>query len=181
MAKGDAKPNTTELFSSRGAAYEWLKQEGYKVAKGTFYGDCKNGKLPLNKDGTLSRHKVSLYAQTKDVATEQVLSLSAQKEQLTVEKLQEEVNKAKREARKDDDRWLYRDEAYAQMAAFFGTLVDSLNHHFLTGMDEMVDTLDGNISLKEQGYELAEEIIGRACNEVCAMGQINRVLVKSTQ
>lgn len=181
MARGDKKANTTELFTSRGAALNWLQSEGYKVSRGTFYTHCKDGTLPVNADGTLSRHKVSLYAQTKDAATSQVLSLTAEKEQLTVQKLRLEVEQKEREARKDDDRWLYRDEAYAQMAALLGTLVDSLNHHFLVGMDELVDTLDGNISLKEQGYELAEEIIGRACNELCAMGQINRVLVKTTQ
>ena len=181
MARGDAKPNTTELFSSRMAALTWLRSEGYKVAKGTFYGDCANGKLATNKDGTLSRHKVQLYAQSRDAATEQNLTLSTRKEQLTVDKLQLDVDKGNREARKDNDRWLYRDEAYAQMAALLGTLTDSLHHHFLVGMDEIVDTLDGNISLKEQGYELAEEIIGRACNEVCAMGSINRVLTKTAQ
>jgi hypothetical protein len=181
MARGDKKQNTMELFTSRGAALNWLHSEGYKVSRGTFYTDCANGRVSVNKDGTLSRHQVSLYAQTKDAATEQVLSLTATKEELTVKKLRLEVEQKEREARKDDNRWLYRDEAYAQMAALLGSLVDSLNHHFLVGMDELVDTLDGNLSLKEQGYELAEEIIGRACNELCSMGQINRVLVKTTQ
>jgi hypothetical protein len=175
------QPDVSATFKTRNAAYEWLKAEGYKITHTAFYNDCKSGVIGVNKDGSVSRHKVALYAQTKDAGVVQVLSLTAKKEELTVEKLQLEVDQKKREARKDDDRWLYRDEAYAQMAAFFGTLIESLNHHFMVAMDEMVDTLDGNISLKEQGYELAEDIIGRACNEVCAMGQINRVLVKGPQ
>ena len=176
MAKKQAEKEDT--FTHRQAAWNWLRENGHKVGKSTFYQACGNGFPSLRPDGSVPRHEVIRFAQTLDKSTVADPGFPVQKEKLQLQNLQLDIDKKIREARKDDDRWLYRDEAYAQMAAFFGTLVDSLNHHFLTGMDEMVDTMDGNISLKEQGYELAEEIIGRACNEVCAMGQINRVLVK---
>lgn len=176
MAK--IKSQTVEKFRHRQAAFDWLLENGHKLGKSTFYQACKDGFPALNSDGAISKQEVILYSRTLDKSTFAPVGVAAKKEELEVRKLELDVKKKENELRKDDDRWLYRDEAYAQMAALFGTLVESLNHHFLIGMDELVDTLDGNSSLKEQGYELAEEIIGRACNEVCAMGRINRVLVK---
>ncbi|HIJ94820.1 MAG TPA: hypothetical protein HPP94_03595 [Desulfuromonadales bacterium] len=175
------KPLISDTFKHRQAAFNWLLESGFRIGKATFYGHCLAGFPAVNQDGTVSKQEVINYSRTIDKSAFAPVGVAAKKEELEIRKLELAVEKSERELRRDDDRWLYRDEAYAQMAAFLGTLLEAIKHHFLVGMEEIVDAVDGNISLKEQGYELAEEIIGRACNETLALGQINRVLVKSPQ
>jgi hypothetical protein len=177
MAK--IKPQMVDNFQHRQAAFNWLKENGHSISKGAFYGHFKDSRISLNSDGSVSRLDVKRYAQSLDRSTLATPGYVVQKEGLEIRKLTLAVEKAEKEARKDDDRWLYRDDAYAQMAALLGTLVDSIEHHFLVGINEIVDSVDGNLSLKEQGFMVCEEILGRARNEVFSLGQINRVLVKS--
>lgn len=172
------KVQAVDNFQHRQAAFSWLMDHGYKVAKSTFYAACADGFPALNSDGSLSRKEIIRYGSSLDKSTLATPGFADKKEQLEIRKLELDVKKKENDLRKDDDRWLYREEAYAQMAAFFGTLLESIEHHLLVGIDEIVDSVDGNLSLKEQGFMICEEILGRARNEVFSLGQINRVLIK---
>ena len=179
MAKNKpVKTPISDPFHNRKQAHEWLKDHGHKVASATFYAACANGFPSVAADGSVPRADVIRYSKTLDKTSVLNSDFAEQKEKLQLRSLELDVAKKEREARKDDELWLYRNEAYAQMAAFLGTLIENVEHQFQINMDEIIESVDGNLALREQGYMVCEEIIGRGCNETLALGQINRVLVK---
>lgn len=178
MAKN--RPQIADNFQHRQAAFDWLIENGHRVGKATFYGHCKAGWPKVNSDGSVSRQDVIAYTRTLDKSTYAPVGIEAKKAELEIRKLELDVKKREIELRKDDDNWLDRTTAYAQMAAFFGTLVDSIEHHLLSGMNELIEEVDGNQALRERGYDVAESLMHRAVNEVLEGGKINRVLVKGT-
>ena len=113
----------SDAFQHRKAAHEWLKDHGHKVAQSTFYAACTNGFPSVSADGSVPRADVIRYSKTLDKTSVLNSDFAEQKEKLQLRSLELDVAKKEREARKDDDRWLYLDEAYAQMASFLGTLI----------------------------------------------------------
>jgi hypothetical protein len=173
-----------ERFANRKQALDWLVAQGYKVSQGKFYQDCKAGFPALHRDGSVSRYQVMQYGQQLDVERRSVPEngdYSAEAEKLKTEKLRHEVAKLEAEARKEDERWLLKDDAWATLAAIVGTLRDSLRHHFHAGQGQLVHLAGGDVRRGPEVYEGCEEIMAKAFNEVCATGQIDGVFSQEEQ
>lgn len=172
----EALAQETERFKNRKQAFDWLKAQGYKISQGKFYGDCDSGFPAIHKDGSLSRFQVLQYGQQLDVDRKTTdNNLSSRRESLEVEKLSLEVERRQIENRKEDDRWLKKEDAYAQLAALVGTLHDSLRHHFTIGQGQIIHLAGGDPARGPEVFEGCEEILAHAFNEVVEASRIEGI------
>lgn len=163
-----------DRFKNRKEALVWLQSRG-QISQGKFYQDCERGLITIHADKTISKWQVMEYAEKVFGPVREVTpsaDTAAKKERLEIEKLELEVEKRKLENRKEDDKWLHKEEAWSQMAAIIGTLRDSLRHHFHVGQAHIIHLAGGDQTRGPEVYEGAEEILARAFNEVVSAGRI---------
>ncbi len=156
-----------ERFKNRIQAWNWLQAQSYKISRGKFFNDCKAGFPEVHRDGTVSRFQVMQYAQQQDVSRRSApLDRTEERERLEIEKLRLAVEKMEKENRKEDERWLLKEDAWAALAAVVGALHDSLRHYFHTGQGHLIYLASGDQTRGPELYEGAEELIGKAFNEL---------------
>lgn len=166
-----------DRFKNRKEALDWLQSRG-QISQGKFYQDCDGGMITIGPDKTVSKYQVMEYAEKVFGYTRQTgptMDMALRKERLEIEKLEMEVEKRKLENRKDDEKWLLKEDAWAQLAALIGTLRDSLRHQFHVGQSHLVHLAGGDHQRGPELYEGCEELLARAFNEVCNAGHIEAV------
>jgi len=173
----------TDRFKNRAAALAWLQSRG-KISAGKFSQDTAAGYPTVYPDKTLSRWQVAEYAektfgQVRETPT--AVDMSAKKARLEIEKLEQELEKGKLANRKEDDKWLYKEEAWAQMAAIIGKLRDSLRHQFHVGAVAIITSSTGDPQRGPEVYEITEGLISRAFNEIVESGRIEGVFEKTQE
>ena len=121
-------------------------------------------------------------------------SKAEEREDLEIRKLKLDVESKEMANRREDDRWLQKDEAWLQMAALIGTLRDALRHqcHVATARililagnnDRDCPHCKGEIKAEPsrgpEVYEGLAEIIARAFNEVLERGRIETLFIGET-
>ena len=173
-----------ERFKNRKQAFDWLKAEGYKVSQGKFYKDCERGFPAVHRDGTVSRWQVLEYARRLDggrngTADPAVLAdRDERKKQLEIRRLELAVAREEREARREDERWILKEDAWAQVAALVGVILDALRHHFYVAAPRIVVAASGAAGREPEVYETCEEVIAAAFNEARATGRIESMFEK---
>lgn len=157
-----------ERFAHRKQAHNWLQAQGYKIGKTKFYEDCAAGFPALHKDGTLSRYQVMQYGQQQDVSTRSMpqFDQSARREDLEIRKLDADVILAEAKARKEDARWMLKEDAWAAMAAILTTLQDNIRHHLHEGQGLLVLHAGCAPERGPEMYEAALEMTGKAFGEL---------------
>lgn len=63
-AKKQAKKPASPLFPSRTTAWTYLRDNGWLIGRTKFYEDCRENKLPREKNGKYTRANVEAYAAT---------------------------------------------------------------------------------------------------------------------
>lgn len=174
---------TDERFKNRSAALAWLQSRG-KISAGKFSNDCASGYPAVHADKTLSKWQVMEYAEKTFGGVRETpvaIDMSAKKARLEVEKLEQDVEKGKLANRKEDDKWLYKEEAWAQMAAVIGKLRDSIRHQFHVGTMAVITSAAGDPQRAPEVYEATEVLISRAFNEIVEAGRIEGVFEKERE
>lgn len=169
-----------ERFKNRSSALAWLQSRG-KISAGKFSQDCAAGYPAVHSDKTLSKWQVMEYAEKLFGGVREMpamIDMSAKKQALEIEKLEQDVEKGKLANRKEDDKWLYKEEAWAQMAAIIGKLRDSLRHQMHVGTVALITAAGGDHQRGPEVYEIAEGLISRAFNEIVEAGRIEGVFEK---
>lgn len=174
---------STERFKNRVEALKWLQSRG-QISAGKFSGDCAAGIVTVYPDKTLSRWQVMEYAEKLFGgvrSTPKTIDMADKKSRLEIEKLEQEVEKGKLANRKEDEKWLYKDEAWAQMAAIIGKLRDSLRHQMHVGSTVIITSSGGDQSRGPEVYETIEGLISRAFNEIVESGRIEGIFEKTSE
>jgi hypothetical protein len=159
-----------ERFPSRKQALNWLNAQGYKVSQGKFYQDCKDGFPVVHRDGTVSRYQVMQYGQQLDISSRSIpqFDQSARREDLEIRKLEADVLAAESKARKEDTRWMLKEDAWSSVAALLSGLQDSLRHHLHEGQGLVVHLAGGKPDREPEVYEAMVDLVGKAFNELAA-------------
>lgn len=157
-----------ERFANRKQALNWLRAQGYKVSQGKFYQDCEAGFPALHRDGTVSRYQVMQYGQQIDVSARSVpqFDQSARREDLEIRKLEAEVKEKELKARREDSRWMNREDAWAAVAALLSTLQGGIRHHLHEGQGLLVHLAGGDPVREPEVFEAAVELVGKAFDEL---------------
>lgn len=172
-----------DRFKNRKEALAWLKSKG-QISTGKFYQDCADGKITIYPDKTISKFQVAEYADRLFGSYRQPQpshDMADRKARLEVEKLEQEVEKGKLANRKEDEKWLYKEDAWAQMAAVLGTLRDSLRHQLHVGTAALIHVAAGDPARGPEVYQTAEELVSRAFNEVVNSGRIEGMFEKEEE
>lgn len=166
-----------DRFKNRKEALTWLQSRG-QISQGKFYEDCAAGLISIAPDKSVSKYQVMEYAERAFGFTRQnapSMDQAAKKERLEIEKLEMDVAKRRLDNRKEDDKWLQKEEAWAQMAALLGTIRDALRHQFHVGQSHIIQLAGGDQTRGPEVYEGCEELLARAFNEVVGSGHIETV------
>lgn len=164
-----------ERFANRVQALNWLRAQGYKISQGKFYQDCKAGFPFIHRDGTISRYQTMQYGQQLDVSARSVpqFDQSARREDLEIRKLAAEVEEKELKARREDARWMNREDAWAAVAALLSTAMDNLRHELYEGQGLVLHVACGGlkcpqcetiIPIPDRGIEVFEatmEMVGK--------------------
>lgn len=161
---------SAERFANRKQALNWLNAQGYKISQGKFYQDCAAGFPPLHTDGSVSRFQVMQYGQQLDLATRSAAVQQGDEHERIKSQAEAEIAqmKAERMRREEDKEWLHADQAWSVIAALVGTLRETIRHHLHTEMAAVVHVAGGKQDRVHETFELCEELVGRAFNEVAA-------------
>lgn len=173
----------TDRFKNRKEALLWLQDRG-QISTGKFYQDCNDGQITIHADKTISRFEVMQYAEKLFGFTRQTapaFDMAEKKSRLEMEKLEMEVEAQRLKNRKEDALWLYKEDAWAQMAAIIGTLRDSLRHQAHVGTPVVIHTAAGDPQRGPEVYEAIEELAARAFNEVVNSGRIEGIFDKGAE
>lgn len=172
-----------ERFKNKSAALAWLQSRG-QISAGKFSNDCAAGYPTVHADKTLSKWQVMEYAEKLFGGVREtpvLVDMSARKQSLEIEKLEQDVEKGKLANRKEDEKWLYKEDAWAQMAAIIGKLRDSLRHQMHVGTVALISAAGGDPQRGPEVYEIGEGLISRAFNEIVEAGRIEGVFAKDRE
>lgn len=162
-----------QVFKSRIEAFRYLVDKQIPVGQSQFYKDADEFGL-VQFDKTVLLCDLLAYIERKfkrgpvapagrDVGAE---DRQREIDELEIREKRARVAKMEREQRAEDERWMLRDEAYAQMAALVGTLKDALRHHFHLGQSRLLAMAGADHARGPELYEGVEEILAAAFNEV---------------
>lgn len=173
------KPDTTERFKNRQAALQWLQQRG-QVSRSKFYDDCNAGLITVHPDKTLSKFEVALYAEKLFAATRQPTgsgTLAIQREADEARKIRAEAEIKEMQAeelrREQGRKWLYRDDAVADLAAIIASLQQAFEHRCRIAADAIIQLAGGDLSRSFDVSEAVQElVIDAGFNEVATAGTL---------
>ncbi len=168
-----------EYFKNRQAALQWLQQRG-QISRSKFYDDCNAGLIAIHPDKTLSKFEVALYAEKLFAATRQAAgsgTLAMQREADEARKIRAEAEIKEMQAedlrREQDKKWLYRDEAVADLAVIIASLQQAFEHRTRIAADAIIRLSGGDQSRSFDVSEGVQElVIDAGFNEVANAGTL---------
>ncbi|APG24092.1 hypothetical protein [Syntrophotalea acetylenica] len=158
-----------ERFDQQKAARDYLLNKGYKVSAGKFSTDWNNGKVRVQRDGSVRRADLLEYATTLDLDRKKIANmehLERRKAELEVQKLEQQVKKSDLENRKEDARWVRKEDAEIQTATLVGLLQDSLNHHLSQHQAQLLHACGGDHGRVAEFAQALEDVVAGAFNEL---------------
>ena len=143
--------NQNANFQNLLAVLPWLKKNGWKISRAGLYKHRAEGKIRQQVDGTYTRKNIERYARTflKRKATGRRLrdgidDLQHRKTGLEVEKLKEEVARAKRRREVEEGAFIPLDEFEVEMVARATVLDAGLSHLFQSQAAAWIQLVGGS-------------------------------------
>jgi len=165
-------------YKTRAEAFRlFIQAQGLPCSQAKFYQDCDRLNL-MRQDKTIHLADMMAYVRSElQVNPTTGITLvekdrEREKQDLEIRKLRAEIEARELTNRKEDAKWLLKDDAFAQMAAIFGLLRDTLRHHFHLGQSALVLQAGGDQSRAPEVYEGVESILSAAFNDVAGLGSL---------
>lgn len=137
---------TEERFKNRKEALDWLQGRG-QISQGKFYTDCADGLVMVHPDKTVSKWQVMEYAEREFGQVRQTANsfdFAAKKERLELEKLELDIERKKKENRKDDREWIHRDIRDEREGALVGTILGEIRYHLDKSVPAIITICNGD-------------------------------------
>lgn len=161
----DQVDDSAEVLLSQTQAKNALRSAGFKVSDGKMSNDWGD-KVPVQRGGLARVSAVIQYSAFLRGDSEGSESLANQKMKEEIRKLTIGNERAAMENRKEDSRWMLREDSDIQAAALAGLLKDTVGHHLHNSRTRLIHVAGGDAGRSaELGAEL-ENILNTACNEV---------------
>ncbi len=136
--KKNEKSIKQKVFKTRKEALFWLREQGYKLSHGKFYGDSRKGLLVLQKNGSVkeqhlmeyvTRTNVPQYGKTnKKVNALDDLEIKIKKAKLEGLELTNESKKRKNEV--EEGKLILREDKEMEVIAAISLFYTYLRHEF---------------------------------------------------
>ncbi|MGD0587114.1 MAG: hypothetical protein ABSA86_15310 [Oryzomonas sp.] len=173
-----------QIYKNRADAYRnFVLPQGLPVGQTKFYNDAERLQM-IRIDKTIELASLMAYIRTElqlDPTTGQSLVEREQEEKSAKLDLREKelkVDKLEREQRRDDGRWLLRDEAILQMAALIGKLRGACRRRFHPACHELIRKCNGDQSHENEIFEFLDLLLRQSFNDVAGGGKVEGMLVK---
>ena len=175
---GDSEAETTEYFTTRREAWQWLHEQGLQMGESTFYRRIGQPGFPrLLPDKTLSKWECSEFLRLQTAEGNATPGGVYSTDELVQRKLVAETEAAEHAAglareklaklTKENDRaWMPRRDAYAMLAALIGTLRDTVLHHLHHNQLAFCAAVSGDDARAPELYEALAASVNTAFNEV---------------
>lgn len=154
----------------RPEAYKYLQSKGYGRSSAAFYDDVKKGKCVMGSDKTITLAALTNYIDTNLVTGNISVDDPAASEtvRLKNELMQQKVAKGEIESRKDDARWMLKDQASLDAATLVGLIYSTINHHLHLGSPQIVLAAGCDSGRSGEIEAAIEALIDTAFNEVAS-------------
>lgn len=149
-------------FKTKGEAFAWYCQEGGQRAKSSFYANIPS------EGKRVSRFAVSEMLRKERGESGRTTNLAARKEELEVERLEQQVKKGELENRKEDSKWVLKEEAEIETAALVGLLQDTLMHRIHLDQGKLLHAAGGDPARAAEFAQALEDVLAAGFNEVAA-------------
>ena len=144
----DEQANGTPVFSSLLEVLKHLDKAGFRISKSKLYRDKDKAMIRVNPDGSVPETEVRAYASTlerKDGNIDDLSDIHAQKTKKEVEKLEEQIAKARFEREKEEGKYIPKKDFEAELAARAATLDAGFRHLFNSRVREWVNLVNGDV------------------------------------
>lgn len=173
----DAVTQDPQRFERQKDALAWLHAKGYKVSAGKFSNDWNGGKIKVYQGG-VSFAALLEYAATLDVDHKKIANSeqrAARKDDLEIRRLEQQVEKAEIENRKEDVKWVLREASIDQAAALLILLRSALRHHFGVKTPVIIHAAGGDPTRAVELEAVLQETISAAFNEMAATREARQI------
>ena len=135
-------------FKNRYHVWQYLKAQGWKVARGTFYNHVKEGRLRPDARGVFSLEKIEKYLnfnlKTKELAkTEKLERVQEKKARLEANLLEVKVNRERLKYNLEQGKSILRDDVELELAGKAVVLETNLKAMILARAGEFVALVEG--------------------------------------
>lgn len=171
-----------KVLADRKAAWQFLKDEGYKVSSQTVYNAANKGKLIVQADGTVTESDALAYA------AKNLKKISGKKgkpdkvadglanENLSL--MQVRRKKLQFEYEKERGRYISKSDVRAEIAIKIAFLDAGIRHFFRTFLSDWVHRVGGNPRKTDMLLELINTELDRLFNEIGRFNDIDVIIVK---
>ncbi len=136
------------VFDNIYQVVEHLDNAGFRISKSKLYRDKDKAMIRVNPDGSVPETEVRAYASTlerKDGNIDDLSDIHAQKTKKEVEKLEEQIAKARFEREKEEGKYIPKKDFEAELAARAATLDAGFRHLFNSRVREWVSLVNGDV------------------------------------
>ena len=148
VKKSDQPPPLS--FSNISKVLIHLENAGFKVSKTKIYRDCEKGMIRVNADGSVLESEVRAYASNLKRAAGDIGDLSdlqSRKTQKEIEKLNEQIAKAKFERKKLEGKYIPRVDFESELAARAAGFDSGFRHIFQARGRDLISLVGGKSDL----------------------------------
>jgi|LGVF01.2.fsa_nt_gb hypothetical protein len=147
-------------FKDKASAFAWYVEQGGQRAKSSFYAN-------VPADGKrVSRFAVSEMLRKERSESGASTNLATRKEELEVQRLEQQVKKGELENRKEDHRWIYKEDSEIETAALVGLLQDTLSHRLHLDQGKLLHAAGGDPARAAEFAQALEDVVAAAFNEL---------------
>ncbi len=157
-----------QFFDKQKEALAYVLAKGYKCSAGKFSNDWNNGKVKVHQGrvalGALMAYAVTLDVDHKKIATSE--QRQARKENLEIRKLEMDIQSREIANRKEDARWVLKEDSEAHEAALVGILRDTFRHRIYLDHTALLNAAGGDPGREAEFTIALRDFIDAAFNEV---------------
>lgn len=161
----------TDIFTRQKDALAWLHEHFRKPypSAGKFSTDCRDGQCLVQNDKSIRLKDLKKYAQRIGFdkgAAATGADRARRKEDAEIALLEEKLRTAQLSNRKEDNKWVYKEEAEIETAALVGLLQDTLSHRIHLDQGKLLHAAGGDQARGAEFAQALEDVLAAAFNEL---------------
>ena len=180
----DAAAAEAEPLPHLKATVDFLKNDGWKIAKSKLYADARAGLIKVNTDGTVNEAEAIAYAHRY---LKKIKAAEGEKDELYRDKAQAELDLLVARAEKtrfetDRERGLYllKDEVRLQVAVKIGVFEAGFKNAVRINAEDLIHKVGGDPGRAQLFCTLFYDVIDQLLGEFGDMPEIDVLIVKQS-
>jgi len=169
-----------QVYKNKKAAHDYLVGKGYAISQRAFYNHCGDGKCAVQKNKSILLVDLVDYIE-RHLNADQASgdsALARRERLLEVQIKEEKLKKLSLEGRKEDERWLLKEESDERIAALLAISLEMVRQRFSIDSSRLVHSVGGDIERMPEFINQVEETIEAAFNDMAGGHEFDVVFNK---